>query len=303
MSFDAIGRPPVAVIVPSRDRPEKLDRCLGSLRGALRDGDELVVVDSASIAADAVAAAAQRHGARLVRCELPGVDRARNAGWRTVQHDIVLFTDDDVTVDPAWADAFVECFATHPEAAFVTGWIGAMGEPDARFTVALKTDEQPVVLDSTTRGVLGHSASLAVRRDVLEKIRGFDESMGAGSRFRASPEVDLFDRIFAIGRTGRFEPSARAWHESWRGTGEVIRLHYGYGVGAGARMAKLLRTDRQRLRVVAAENLWSWGVVTLWEHVWRLRWRATVVDLNRIRGFVVGFTRGIRASVVDGHFV
>jgi glycosyltransferase involved in cell wall biosynthesis len=279
-----------------------LDRCLTSVRAALSDADELVVVDSASVDAAAVAAVADKHDARLVRCELPGVDRARNAGIAVVMQPIVLFTDDDVTVDPGWAEAFVRCFDAHPEAAFVTGWIGAPEGQPRRWMVALKTDTEPAVLDASTRGVLGHSASLGVRRTVLSEIGGFDEQMGAGSRFRASPEVDLFDRIFGAGHTGRFEPNARAYHDQWREHGDVVRLHYNYGTGAGARMAKLVRTDRRRLRVVVAENLWSWGLASIGQHLRHgdLRW--LVVDLARIAGYVAGFARAIRVKVRDGHF-
>src|SRR5690242_7103115 len=86
------------VVVPTRDRPSQLAACLDSLRSALREGDELVVVDSASRDAAAVAAVARSAGARLVRCELPGVNRARNSGWRAGSRDVVLFTDDDVVV-------------------------------------------------------------------------------------------------------------------------------------------------------------------------------------------------------------
>jgi glycosyltransferase involved in cell wall biosynthesis len=280
-----------------------LERCVQSVRAALTyDEDELVVVDSASVDEAAIAAIAARHGARLVRCALPGVDRARNAGWRSTTHDVVLFTDDDVTVDTGWADAFAACFTAHPETAFVTGWIGTREDQRGRLGVAVKDDEEPRVLDASTRGVLGHSASLGVRRAVLEQIGGFDECLGAGSRFRASPEVDLFDRIFAAGHTGRFEPASRAWHDQWRELRDVVKLHYNYGIGVGARLSKLVRSNRPRLRVVVAENLWAWGIASIAGHVRHLDWRWTIIDANRMRGYVVGFVAGLRVKVRDGHF-
>ena len=110
-------REPVAVVLPTRDRPEMLARCLESLRAALGPDDELVVVDSASVVP------IMDVGARVIRCERPGVDRARNAGWRATTADLVLFVDDDVVVDGGWADAMAGAFARHPEAAFVTGRI------------------------------------------------------------------------------------------------------------------------------------------------------------------------------------
>lgn len=294
--------PPVSVVVPTRDRPEMLARCLASVRQSLRTGDELVVVDSASRAADVVAAVADRYGARVVRCEEPGVDRARNAGWPATSHPLVVFTDDDVVVDAGWVPAFSRCAGDHPEAAFVTGWIGVPDGQQRGYEVAIKDDDAPAVLDRSTRGILGHGASLAVRREVLAEVGGWDEALGSGGRFESSPEVDLFDRMLAAGRTGRFCPEARAWHDQWRAGAEIVRLHLRYGTGAGARLAKLLRTDRQRFGHVARECLWDWGLLALGQHLREHDLRRALVALTRMGGYVLGFVRALTVPVRDGHF-
>src|SRR5207249_4488806 len=114
-------RDSVTVVIPTRDRPEMLTRCVAAVFDAVGPDDEVIVVDSGSRNAAAVAAAAQP--ATAIRCDLPGVCRARNAGWKAARSDIVLFADDDVRVDADWVDAFVTCFDAHPETAFVTGRI------------------------------------------------------------------------------------------------------------------------------------------------------------------------------------
>lgn len=291
------------MVVPTRDRPEMLSRCLRTLRTALRPDDELIVVDSASRDAARVAAVATEAAATLLRCARPGVDRARNTGWRRAEHDLVLFTDDDVQVDAGWADAFAAACRDHPEAAFVTGWIGVPPGQDPGLQVAVKDDPEPAVLDRWTRGVLGHSASLAVRRSVLEQVGGFDEALGAGGRFRSAPELDLFDRIFATGAVGRFEPAARAWHDQWRGSEELVRLHWSYGFGTGARLAKLARTDRRRMRQVAGQVLGEWGVGDVATQLAHRRWRAVLAALVRMAGYLTGFLQARRVTVRDGHFV
>lgn len=293
---------PVSVVVPSRDRPEMLARCLASVRASLRDGDELVVVDSASRDAGAVRGVAERYGARVVRCDVPGVDLARNAGWPAGSRSLVLFTDDDVVVDAGWADAFSRCAAEHPEAAFLTGWIGVPDGQQRGYEVAIKDDDMPAVLDRSTRGILGHGASLAVRREVLVAVGGWDEALGSGARFQSSPEVDLFDRMLAAGHTGRFCPEARAWHDQWRAGTEIVRLHLRYGTGAGARLAKLIRTDRGRFRHVARECLWDWGFVALGQHLRERDLRRALVALTRMSGYLIGFVRALAVPVRDGHF-
>lgn len=293
----------VSVVVPTRDRPERLARCLASVRAALRDGDELVVVDSASVGRDEVARVATTYADRLLRVERPGVDRARNAGWRAARHPLVLFTDDDVVVDPGWAEAFAAALERHGDAAFITGRIDAPpGRPLPWREIALKRDLEAQVFDRTSVTNLGHGASMATRREVLEAVGGFDEALGAGGHFRAAPEVDLFDRILATGWLGRYEPSALAFHEQWREMDAIVQLDFGYGIGNGARLAKLARSDRRRARLVARNSLWDWGLVIAvrqWREGAR---RLAQASFYRVVGTMLGFARGIVTPVEAGHY-
>jgi glycosyltransferase involved in cell wall biosynthesis len=292
---------PVTVVVPTRDRPEQLAACLESVLSALHPGDEVVVVDSASLNARAVATVARAAGAVLVRCEQPGVDRARNAGWRAGSHPVVLFTDDDVVVDPGWRDAMVKTLVSEPGLGFVTGRVlPPPGEAPSR-DVAIKRDDAPEVYDGTSVGNLGHGASLAVPRPVLEQLGGWDESLGTGGRFGSSPEHDLFDRCFAAGLTGRFEPAALAYHAQWRGPRRLLLLDLRYGYGTGARMAKLLRTDRTRARVVAADYFRG-GLSELGREARARHGYPALGTIVRLLAVPIGLLRALVVPVRDGHF-
>src|SRR5439155_22803794 len=91
--------PTATVVIPTRDRPHQLSRCLESLRRI--DGPELeiVVVDSAPrrTHADDIA---ERWGARYELEPLPGASRARNRGARVCRSDVILFVDDDALPEP-----------------------------------------------------------------------------------------------------------------------------------------------------------------------------------------------------------
>jgi glycosyltransferase involved in cell wall biosynthesis len=291
----------VTVVVPTRDRPQQLSRCLDALRAALRPGDQLIVADSASTRGAEVAAVAVAAGAEVVRCELPGVGRARNAGWRAGHGDIVLFTDDDVVVDGGWRDALSAAVATHPDAGFVTGRIlPPAGEAPSR-DVAIKRDDEPATYDAASVGNLGHGASLGTRRQVLEELGGWDESLGIGGRFGAAPEHDFFDRCFALGLTGRFEPAALAWHSQWRGPRRLLLLDARYGYGSGARIAKLMRTDNHRARLVLSDNL-RWNRRELWRELRAGQMYPAVGSLLRLLAMPLGLLRAIVVPVDDGHF-
>ena len=293
-------RPPLSVVVPTRDRPEMLSRCLKSVVAAIGPQDELIVVDSASKDAKAIERTAEDFGARVVRSDLPGAGRARNAGWQVSGHEIVVFVDDDVWVDPGWADAMAERLADHSEVGFVTGRVQAP-EGQQSYFVAIKDDPEPQVFDRTSRGLVGHSASLAVRRPALEAIDGFDVWFGPGARFRGADDGDLFDRLFERGYLCAYEPSALGWHDQWREKAGLVRLSFHSGIGAGGRMAKLLRTDIRRLPVVAREYL-QWCVLGALRGIKDRNKLIVATSVALSGGMVAGFVMGLAMKVDLGHY-
>jgi glycosyltransferase involved in cell wall biosynthesis len=290
---------PISVVVPTRNRPELLDGCLAALRASLRDIDELVVSDSASTD-PLVRETAKRYGATYVRCERRGASLARNNGWRAAKHDVIAFIDDDVRVKPEWASAAAKVF-TGLDIAFVTGRIDEATTSHVP-ALAQKTETTAVTLDPDMDGVIGHSANLIVRREALRGIGGFDELLGAGAYFRAAEDIDLFDRLFAAGYRGRYEPSVGAAHVPWRRLRDYVRVQGAYGVGSGARIAKLIRTDFRRARRAARSSFIDSGVAPL-VHAIRTRWRTGIAARSlRVCGTVLGFVLGIVHPVRDGHF-
>ena len=295
--------PPISVVVPSRDRVARVAGCLESIRASLRPGDELILADSASVDAEGMQQAAATHGARYLRCDTPGASRARNAGWRTAGHDIIAFVDDDVTVDPGWAEGLARVFAEHPEAHFVFGRLDEPAGPREVRPVALREELVPEVLDDREAHTgPGHSANMGVRRAAMEAVGGFDECLGPGTGFHAAEDLDLYDRLVHRGLFGRYEPAANGWHHQWRSRVELVRLDWGYGVGAGARIVKLLRRDRRRARVVTRYMLWEWGFVNLWRGIVRRKEFMTAIALSRVLGMLYGIIRCLPVRISDGHY-
>jgi glycosyltransferase involved in cell wall biosynthesis len=276
-----------------------LDGCLSALTKSVREFDEILVVDSASRSGD-VRRIAEKHGVRYLRTEVPGASIARNIGWREAKNDVVAFLDDDVRASAQWAEALSGVFETHAEAAFVTGRVGLLeGQEDSFRPVALIQRPDPIVLRRGLHELTGHSANLAVRRYALTHIGGFDEILGAGARLRAAEDLDLFDRLYGAGYSGRYDTEALAWHDQWRSRGELLRLDYDYGIGAGARIAKLFRTDR--VHALKAGKSWFWfGGITL---VLNRDDFGGLGAVARLLGGSVGFVRGLSFRVARGHFV
>jgi hypothetical protein len=214
----------------------------------------------------------------------------------------VLFTDDDVEVSQQWREALAAAVLAHPEAGFVTGRVLPKAGQTPSRDVAIKRDDAVEVYDAASIGNLGHSANLGMRRAVLEQIGGFDEALGIGARFRSAPETDVFDRCFAAGYGGRYEPDALAWHDQWRGPRRLLVLEARYGFGNGARIAKLIRSDRARGRLVRRDAFVGWGVKEMGRELRARHAYPAVGAVVRMVATVAGYVRARFVPVVDGHF-
>lgn len=244
-----MGRAAVTVVVPCRDRPDHLARCLAAVTAQLQPGDAVLVIDSASRDAAAVASVVAATGARLLRCDQPGAARARNAGWQAAGAEVVAFVDDDVVVSDGWLEALAAAFAG-PDVAFAAGRTTLPDGHAGAVTSTWTSVEPPAVVTADTAGVLG-AGNLALRRSVLAAVGGFDERLGPATWFAAGEDVELVDRVLATGTTGRYVAAAVARHEQWRSGRELLGAQWAYGKGMGARVALLLRrSPRAGVRLV-----------------------------------------------------
>jgi GT2 family glycosyltransferase len=293
----------LSVVVPTRDRPDMLRRCLESIRVSLREGDELIVVDSASRVASAEATA-REFGARYIAHDVPGAGRARNLGWRAATQEIVGFVDDDVIVAPDWTDALRAIFEAQPGLAWVTGKV--LPPPDqaaSEHPIAVVDAQDPLDHQPRTARHEGISANFACRRDALEPLGGFDELLGPGAHFKGGgDDFDLFDRLTASGAKGRYEPSLLAYHDQWRSKRERLKVDLGYGIGSGARLAKLMRSDRAHARALARELFWRWGLKDLGRCIRQGYEYGAFAAVLRLAGMLRGLVEGLAIPVVDGHF-
>ena len=102
----------ISVVVPTYNRAEVLDRCLGALAG--QAPDEVIVVDDGSTD-DTRVVLARHPWAGVVRQYNQGRSAAKNAGVQAARGDVVLFMDDDVIATPGLIARHREHHEGHPE--------------------------------------------------------------------------------------------------------------------------------------------------------------------------------------------
>lgn len=257
------GEPLLSLIVCTRDRSTYLDAFflgLARLRPAVPW--ELVIVDNGS--SDDTAARlralspAVNAPVTIVSEPRAGLGRARNAGVRRARGALLAFTDDDCYPAEDYPDRVVEAFA---DAAL--GFIGGcilLHDPEDH-AITIRADPVPIAIPprSVVPTGLVQGANMAFRREVLERIGGFDDALGPGTPF-CNDDVDAVARASACGFAGSYVPGPVVHHHHRRrDPADVAALWRSYDRGRGAYYAKCI-LDLPTRRIVARYWWQSVGV-------------------------------------------
>jgi GT2 family glycosyltransferase len=224
--------PRFTVVVPTRDRPLPLSRCLAALAGQdyPRERFAVVVVDDGGRvpAAPAVGCAARALDVELVVQAHRGPAAARNRGARDAD-GLLAFTDDDCAPAPDWLSRLAEALERHPGAMVGGQVVNVL--PGNRFASASQMIAD-IVYDhynaDPVRARFLSSNNLAVAADAFHEVNGFD------ARFRvvACEDRDLCDRWTHSGRPLVYAPDALVGHAHAMGLPAFLRQHFTYGRGA-----------------------------------------------------------------------
>ena len=223
----ALSQPAEAtVVIPVRDRPAGLDRCLSALGSSY----PVIVVDDGSTDPVAVDVLCQKYGARLRRRPVPGgPGRARNDGLAMVTTPLVAFLDSDCVAGPDWIASLAAHFAdpmvgaVAPRVRPETGDSAVGRYLDARAPVDLGAREARVA--PLTRLSYVPTAALLVRRSAIAGT-GFDPGLRYGE------DVDLIWRLIDAGWRVRYDPGAQVRHAEPDRWGAVLARRFRYGSSA-----------------------------------------------------------------------
>lgn len=92
----------LAIVVPTKDRPDELSRMLASVSAQTRRPDQIVVVDGSKPDIRAVVEAFPELRIDYVQVYPPSLSQQRNAGMREVRSEMTLagYLDDDLVLEP-----------------------------------------------------------------------------------------------------------------------------------------------------------------------------------------------------------
>ena len=183
--------PVLSVVVIGRNEGARLVRCLESIgrMRPLQGPIEVIYVDSGSTDGSLGRAAHFKVKVKGLESASPCAAAGRNAGWRAAKAPIVLFLDGDTELDRNFvADTIAEL--NDPSVAVVFGNRREM-DPDA--SIYNRVLDQDWFAPAGAVEFCGGDA--LIRREVLERVDGFDERLIAGE------EPEMCRRIRALGFT------------------------------------------------------------------------------------------------------
>jgi O-antigen biosynthesis protein len=257
--------PFVSVVVCTRDRPEQIKKCLSRLAGQKYPRYEVVVVDNAPISdalRDVVEGREAVEGQAGNEAEFrycveprPGLSWARNAGIAAAKSDIIAFLDDDDEPDEYWLAGIAEGFARNDRIGCVSGIV-----LPARLDNAVEQYFEQIGGHSKGRGFVrdtfsksgpqsplyplppfGVGANMAFRREVLDRIGGFDTALGAGTPTAGGEDTLALTLVLLSDYEIAYEPAALMWHHHRQDMASLNRQLHGYSIGLTAFYAALLR--------------------------------------------------------------
>lgn len=184
--------PVLSVVIPTYDRARWVAEAIESSLAQAGPPVETIVVDDGST--DQTPRVLARFGAsiRVVRQENRGLAAARNAGIRIATGAFVAFLDSDDRLEPTFAARVIETFGEHPTAGAVFVAERVILEDGTRTdTVSGKRTPGPWF---STEGMIARDTGVGcgrpavVRRELLERLGGFDES------FRSAVDCEMWIR-------------------------------------------------------------------------------------------------------------
>jgi len=214
------------VVIPTRNRPEALRRCLLALADQTSRSFGIIIVDDHSdepldgVVEDVLAGATFGIEPTLLRLEQQsGPARARNAGVDASSGKYVIFIDDDVVADRHLVDIHLLEMAATEDSAVPVITRGPFVEPVDWKPNAWNLWEARMATRGTNAILRGdyvptcqqfHTGNNCMSVALFREAGGFDES------YKRLEDDEFGLRLNEMGCTLRFLPSALAWHYSNR---------------------------------------------------------------------------------------
>ena len=285
------GKTAVSALICTRNRGATAAAAVRAVLENAFDDFELLVIDQSdnNETEQALLPLCADSRLRVIRTDTVGKGRALNLGLSLAQADIVAMTDDDCLVPPNWLAKITAVFDQHPQVAITfTNVVAVDHDHSAGFVPSWSFPSNRIVTHLSDIP-WGMGASMAVRKQVVLEMGGFDERLGPGGDFFSGDETDLMLRmlldnhaVYELGETAVYHDGFRTWAQ-----GATLMRRDWFALGAV--YAKLMRlAPKQSASFVWHEIRYKLLRPPIQDFVVEQQLKGLVP----IRAFVQGFWRG-----------
>lgn len=181
--------------------------------------------------------------------EPKGKSYALNIATQHASYPLLAFTDDDCEADSLWLQKIYQCFATDSITGIVAGDLRPPrneGVPSL-LSVCPQTYTKECQYDPSREGkkwpdgFYWGGANFAIRKELYEKMGGFDEAIGPGTSYPGAEDTDFAYRATLMGIKIWTTPQIIIYHTFGRRNGIRACLHHfrNYALGSGAFLGKV----------------------------------------------------------------
>ncbi|PJE68820.1 hypothetical protein COU96_02840 [Candidatus Shapirobacteria bacterium CG10_big_fil_rev_8_21_14_0_10_38_14] len=198
------NKPVISIIIPCFNAEKYIKKCLDSILQSKYLNHEIILVDDNSNDKTKEILTKYKKSKKIKAFFLnknSGPAKARNYGARKARGKYLLFLDIDTEIDEHCLKQVVEKFEQNKKLGAVQASLDTAGHFLTFFGF-------PYEVRSKQRLIFGaRSAGMGIRKDLFEKIGGFDEDY-----FIYGEDTDLSWRVWLAGHEVHYLPEAKVYH-------------------------------------------------------------------------------------------
>ena len=279
----------ISIVIPTLDRPLKLNSCLKSLFFAINKNKvidlEILVIDQSDDSQ--TKNLCSNYVVNYFHNNIKGLSKARNVGILNSKGEYILFLDDDIEVS---SDYFHELFNMIKNNKEVDAFTGKLINKDETSTYSRYQNIKSTWINKNSFHVV-LSSGTGIKRSYFEDVGKFDENFGIGEFYGGGEEADLIFRGLKKNKKIFFNSNLISYHPA-----EISSLNFSvrrfkrgfrYGKGRGA----LLKKHKDFLNLSSIINNFYMPFLGFFYNILFIKFDFALESLGSFFGRIFGFAR------------
>jgi len=215
----------ISVVIPAYNASSTIKKCLDAVVSQdFKDTYEIVMVDDGS--KDNTAEIVKKYKkVKYIFQKNAGPATARNKGWENSNGDIIVFTDSDCVPEKDWLSEMVKPFEKEKSIGAVGGAYGKTINNESKLATLIGEEIKFRYKNIGNYTDAHGSYSLAVRKEILEKVNGFNESYPVAT----AEDWDLCYKITKLGYKIYFNKKAKTGHHHPSNLKKYLKTQFRHG--------------------------------------------------------------------------